>query len=76
MVGADFNSLEEKISALTTKDPNKLKIYTDGYDGHCLRAYYYFKHLMPDIVESVESINSIEHKYPDKRQKSKQCFFK
>lgn len=25
--GADFNSLEDYISALTTKDPNKLKIY-------------------------------------------------
>lgn len=25
--GADFNSLEDMISALTTKDPNKLKVY-------------------------------------------------
>lgn len=29
--GADFNSLEDYISALTTKDPNKLKVYT-GHD--------------------------------------------
>lgn len=29
-VGADFNSLEDYISALTTKDPNKLKVY----EGH------------------------------------------
>ena len=27
MCGADFNSLEDYISALTTKDPNKLKVY-------------------------------------------------
>ena len=27
-VGADFNSLEDYISALTTKDPNKLKVYS------------------------------------------------
>ena len=27
-VGADFPSLEDRISALTTKDPNKLKVYT------------------------------------------------
>lgn len=47
--GADFNSLEDYVSALTTKDPNKLKVYLDGYDGHCLRAYYYFKDEMPDI---------------------------
>lgn len=25
--GADFNSLEDYVSALTTKDPNKLKVY-------------------------------------------------
>jgi DNA polymerase-1 len=41
--GADFNSLEDMISALTTKDSNKLKVYTDGFDGHSLRAAYYFK---------------------------------
>lgn len=28
MMGADFRSLEDYISALTTKDPNKLKVYT------------------------------------------------
>lgn len=41
--GADFNSLEDMISALTTKDPNKLKVYTDGFDGHALRAAFYYK---------------------------------
>ena len=48
-VGADFNSLEDYISALTTKDPNKLKVYTDGFDGHCLRAATYFAENMRDI---------------------------
>lgn len=72
LVGADFSSLEDRIAALTTKDPAKLKVYTDGYDGHCLRAYAYFKDQMPDINgESVDSINSIETKYKDLRQKSK-----
>ena len=33
MVGADFSSLEDKISALTTRDPNKLAVYEEGYDG-------------------------------------------
>lgn len=46
-------------------------MYTDGYDGHCLRAYAYFKDEMPDIINTVESINSIEGKYKDIRQKSK-----
>lgn len=47
--GLDFASLEDRISALTTKDPNKLKVYTDGYDGHSLRAYAYFGSDMPLI---------------------------
>lgn len=71
-MGLDFDSLEDKISALVTKDPNKLKVYTDGYDGHCLRAYSYFGDRMPDIDGSdVESINSIAVKYPQERQDSK-----
>lgn len=71
-VGLDFASLEDRISALTTKDPQKLKVYTDGYDGHCLRAYSYFGDQMPDIDPlSVVSINSIESKYKPLRQDSK-----
>jgi DNA polymerase-1 len=50
--GLDFNSLEDRISALTTKDPNKLKVYTDGFDGHSLRAFSYFREQMPDIRQS------------------------
>lgn len=69
--GADFKSLEDRISALTTKDPNKLKVYTEGYDGHCLRAFSYFGDQMPDIQDTVKSINSIEDKYPSLRQDSK-----
>lgn len=81
-VGVDFASLEDRVSALTTKDPQKLKVYTDGYDGHCLRAYAYFPHRMPDIVEQmsaaqddpevqVKIINSIADLYEDVRQDSK-----
>lgn len=69
--GADFNSLEDYVSALTTKDPNKLKVYLEGYDGHCLRAFSYFPDRLPDIVDTVESINSIADKYPEIRQESK-----
>jgi|TARA_R110000823_G_scaffold280662_5_gene398850 DNA polymerase-1 len=71
IVGADFSSLEDRISALTTKDPNKLKVYTDGYDGHCMRAFAYFGKQMPDIIDTVESINSIEVMYEALRQRSK-----
>lgn len=75
-MGLDFSSLEDRISALTTKDPNKLKVYTDGYDGHCLRAYAYFGDQMPDIdPTSVESINSIAKKYKPQRAESKNPTF-
>lgn len=70
--GLDFDSLEDKISALTTKDPNKLKVYTDGYDGHCLRAFSYFGEKMNGIDStSVMSINSIKDLFPEERQESK-----
>lgn len=73
-VGADFASLEDRINSLLTKDPAKLKVYTDGYDGHALRAYAYFGDDMPGIVDTVESINSIAEKsspYYWMRQESK-----
>jgi DNA polymerase-1 len=44
---------------------------TDGYDGHCLRAFSYFGDQMPDIVDTLESINSIAKLYPVQRQDSK-----
>jgi DNA polymerase-1 len=69
--GADFSSLEDRINAILTQDPNKIKVYTDGYDGHCLRAYAYFNNEMHDIQDTVTSINSIKTKYPSIRQRSK-----
>ena len=84
-VGIDFSSLEDRISALTTKDPNKLALYIDHYDGHCLRAFYYYGSLMPDIQEEYEActsteekvkvINSIANRYPKLRQRGKSPTF-
>lgn len=74
--GADFNSLEDYISALTTKDPNKLKVYLDGFDGHCLRAAYYFRDQCPDIDPTdPKSVNSMKKLYPVLRQESKSPTF-
>lgn len=77
--GIDFASLEDRISALTTKDPNKLKVYTDGYDGHAMRAVAYWPEKMPDIdpndVASVNSIAEKGHKYGPLRQRSKNPTF-
>lgn len=82
-VGADQRSLEDRISALTTKDSQKLKVYTDSFDGHCLRAYSYFKEQMPDVTKELEAnpekeveiINSIKKRYPELRQASKGITF-
>jgi DNA polymerase-1 len=72
MAGADFNSLEDYISALTTKDSNKLSVYLSGFDGHCLRAAYYFKDHLSDInLEDPASVNSIKKSHPELRQESK-----
>lgn len=71
-VGLDFNSLEDRISALTTKDPNKLKVYTDGFDGHALRAVFYW----PDQFQHIDSsdpkqVNLLKKQDHPLRQKSK-----
>jgi DNA polymerase-1 len=71
LLGADYDSLESKINALLTRDPNQLAVFTDGYDGHCLRAFAYFGDQMPDINNSVDSINSIAKEYGAFRQDSK-----
>ena len=44
---------------------------SSGYDGHSLRAYAYFGEMMPDIEDTVESVNSIQEKYKVYRQDSK-----
>lgn len=70
--GADFNSLEDYISALTTRDPNKLAVYEKGFDGHCLRAAYYYRTDLPHIdLSDPKSVNSIKKSHPELRQDSK-----
>jgi DNA polymerase-1 len=67
--GADFASLEDRINTLLTKDANKLKVYTDGYDGHCLRAAYYFN--LPVDINNVNEVNALKKTHPKERQDSK-----
>lgn len=87
-VGIDFASLEDRISAVYTKDPNKLAVYLYGYDGHCLRAYSYYGDQMPKITEQLQGlisnspeyvsiINSIDghEEYGNFRQRSKNPTF-
>lgn len=76
--GADFNSLEDYVSALTTKDPNKLKVYEQGFDGHCLRAVMYFRDENEDLakidINDPKQVNSFKkdgHPLQPYRQESK-----
>lgn len=70
--GVDFASLEDRIGALTTKDPNKLKIYIDGFDGHSLRAVSYWPHEFPNIdINNPTSVNQLKVDEHARRQDSK-----
>lgn len=82
-VGADFNALESVIAALLSRDPNMMAVFTDGYDGHCMRAHAYFNEQMPDINAELKQenadrpaiINSIAKRYPKLRQAGKSPTF-
>ena len=51
--GADFNALEAVCEALLSRDPNKLRVYLDGFDSHSINAFAYFSKEMPDIKEAL-----------------------
>jgi len=71
MTAADFASLEDRISALLTKDTNKLRVYVDGYDGHALRAWSYFPEEYVGVPFTVEAINATVKTHSTWRQLSK-----
>jgi len=75
MCGADFNALEARIGALLTKDPQFLKVYTEGYDSHSNNAFHYWPNKFPDITDTPKSVNTIAAKYPELRKKSKTVTF-
>lgn len=70
--GADFNSLEDMISALTTRDKNKMKVYESGFDGHALRAVSYYPnelgHIDANDPVAVNALKKLDHPL---RQESK-----
>lgn len=68
-----FDNLQKSTHDFTGKRINSAREVgnTSGYDGHSLRAFFYFGDQMPDIDTSVKSINSISAKYKGARQESK-----
>jgi len=85
MVGADFNSLEMMIDALTTQDPNKLRVYESGMDSHAFNASVYWPEKMPVIVKAMQAattpteyakaVNRVKKEFPELRQRSKTVSF-
>ncbi len=77
---ADFNALEDRISTLLTKDPMKLKEVNEGFEGHSLRASFYFKDelaergIVVDLSDK-DSVNRIQTEAKDLRNGSKPITF-
>ena len=61
--GADFNALEARIDALTTKDVNKLAVYIDGMDSHSFNSLTYWPEKMPDISKYLTESLLLEQHY-------------
>lgn len=68
-----FGTLKKSTVVIRKDDTVSIKEIgqTPGYDGHCLRAYSYFREQCPDIEDTVDSINSIKKTHPELRQDSK-----
>ena len=75
MAGADFNALEDRINALLTQDPNKIKVFTDGYDPHSMRTYAYWPEKFTHLPNTVEGINRIKKEFDPERSASKPVSF-
>lgn len=73
--GADFNALEDRINALLTQDPNKIKVFTDGYDPHSMRTYAYWPEKFTHLPNTVEGINRIQEEFKAERGQSKPVSF-
>jgi DNA polymerase-1 len=73
--GSDYNALESVISAKITQDPNKIKVFTDGFDSHCFNVYYYTPEKFLDIEPTVKGINSIKKLHKELRDESKPITF-
>lgn len=80
MLGSDYNALEARVAALLTKDPNMLKVYTDGFDSHSLNTHAYAdgtETWYSQITNPLDpaSINQIIDIAPDDRRASKPTTF-
>ncbi len=64
-VGIDFDSLEDRISALTTKDPNKLKVY-QGHIVYEITVNGVCHHIRDDATVNYEGISYTGEEFYEK----------
>ena len=55
-VGADYTGLEAVVGALLSQDENMLRPYTEGYDGHSLRAISFFPKDVQPVVDKLKEV--------------------
>ena len=80
LASSDYAALEDRLVAIESKDPNKLRVFQEHIDGHCLNASAYFKKELEERgieidMDDPESINSLKDLAPDLRQKGKRVTF-
>jgi len=79
--GSDYGALEDRVGAEVTGDRNKKAEFLQGFDGHSLRAYAFFKEEIDEALgEELDptdpaSINRIKDELPKIRGKSKSPSF-
>lgn len=57
----DFSALEERILANLSEDKNKIAIFKDNLDSHCLNSYYYNPKAVEDILPRLEGEDTNEY---------------
>ena len=73
VVGAiDYNALEDRLMAIESLDENKVRIFRENIDGHCLNASAYFNILTDG---SAKAINALKDTHPSERQRGKGVTF-
>jgi DNA polymerase-1 len=78
--GSDFGAIEDRVGAILANDPNKLKEFTEGFDGHSLRCSVFFKDELEERglfldPSDPKSINRIKEEADDLRSASKPVSF-
>ncbi len=74
------NVCEDRLIAIESGSPAKIRVFTEGVDGHSLNAAAYFQDELKDRgieidMNSPNSINKIKSEAKDLRQRGKSVTF-